>query len=71
MTRVLYAQDRRTEQTKRFLVLHADGTLTSGDQQVEEASPRLREKRGWSSERIFEDWASKSNAYVRYFEESE
>lgn len=71
MTRVLYAQDRRTEQTKTFLVLHGDGTLTSGDQQVADAIPRLRAKHGWSSTRIFEDWAAKSNAYVRYFEESE
>jgi hypothetical protein len=68
---VLYAQDRRTQRTRPFLTLHDDGTLTAHDPETADAIPRLRATRGWSDERIFLDCAAQSNAYVRYFEESE
>lgn len=69
MTRVLYVQDRRTLRSRPFLTLHDDGTLTGHDAATADAIPRMRATRGWSGERIFEDWAGRSNAYVRYFEE--
>ncbi|MFC4562145.1 hypothetical protein ACFO4E_09780 [Nocardiopsis mangrovi] len=71
MTRVLYAQDRRTQRTWPFLTLHDDGTLTAHDRQLADAIPRLRATRGWSDERIFDDCAAQSNAYVRFYEEPE
>jgi len=67
--RVLYAQDRRTKDVRPFLTLHDDGTLSSDDHHMAKAIPRYRDKRGWSDERIFEYFTTKSNAYVRYFEE--
>ncbi|MFC3995813.1 hypothetical protein ACFOVU_07800 [Nocardiopsis sediminis] len=66
---MLYAQDRRTKDVVPFLTLHDDGTLTSDDPHMTKAIPRYREKRGWSNRRIFEYFATKSNAYVRYYEE--
>ncbi|ASU57823.1 hypothetical protein [Nocardiopsis dassonvillei] len=71
MTRVLYAQDRRTQRTRPFLTLHDDGALTAHDPETADAIPRLRATRGWSGERIFDECAAQSNAYVRYFEEPE
>ncbi|MEE2041668.1 hypothetical protein Q8791_31050 [Nocardiopsis sp. CT-R113] len=71
MTRVLYAQDRRTQRTRPFLTLHDDGTLTGHDPATADAIPRLRTTRGWSNEQIFHDCAAQSNAYVRYFEDPE
>ncbi|WP_433696796.1 hypothetical protein [Nocardiopsis sp. CA-288880] len=67
--RVLYAQDRRTKEVRSFLTLLDDGTLTSDDLHMTKAISRYREKRGWSDERVFEYFTTKSNAYVRYFEE--
>ncbi|MFC4562329.1 hypothetical protein ACFO4E_10725 [Nocardiopsis mangrovi] len=66
---MLYAQDRRTKDVRPFLTLHHDGTLTSDLPDMAKAIPRYREIRGWSNERIFAYFATKSNAYVRYFEE--
>ncbi|WDZ92959.1 hypothetical protein [Nocardiopsis sp. HUAS JQ3] len=71
MTRVLYAEDRRTQRVRPFLTLHDDGALTAHDPETAAAIPRLRTTRGWSGEQIFHDCAAQSNAYVRYFEEPE
>ncbi|GAA4945789.1 hypothetical protein GCM10023224_31370 [Streptomonospora halophila] len=70
MTRVLYAQDRRTKQIRPIVTWHDDGTLTSEDEQMANAIARLRDKRRWSGEQIFDYCAGLSNAYVRYFETS-
>ncbi|MFC4869007.1 hypothetical protein ACFPCZ_20430 [Streptomonospora arabica] len=49
---------------------HDDGTLTSEDEQMANAIARLRDKRRWSGEQIFDYCAGLSDAYVRYFETS-
>ncbi|MBX9388385.1 hypothetical protein ACFPZ0_03085 [Streptomonospora nanhaiensis] len=69
--RVLYMQDRRTRETRPFLTLHDDGSLTTDDPQMARAIPRMRKNHGWSNEYIFGFWKTKGNAYVRYFEAAE